>query len=330
MRVCRIQIIYLLATVLVAAISGCRKADPPPAPGGTPLQVVTASRPLMDFPNGIYRGRRGGLYEGSNQRPAAHNSAGVAIAQSIRPLNAAGAADDNNGAIVWLSIGMSNTTMETQAFLPLAQNLSNRHPRLVLVDGAAGGQDINAINNPSAPYWNTVTTRLTNAGLSPQQVQIIWFKEAEAGPRDTAFATYPDALKIKFRSVMQILKNRFPNLKLVYLSDRIYAGYATTGLNPEPYSWYTGWAVKRLIADQIAGDPALTYSGTGPATAWLSWGPSLWAKGDSARSDGLVWLPGDFQSDGTHPSLNGRQKVAQLLLQFFTTDETARPWFLRP
>jgi hypothetical protein len=293
--------------------------------------VITVSKPLIDFGTGIYRGHQGGLYPGgSNVRPSTHHAHGLSMAQSIQPLNPSGNIDTTNGNIVWMSIGMSNCTQETQAFLPLAQNFTNRNPKLVLIDGAQGGQDINAINSTMATYWNTVTNRLTTAGLTAAQVQVIWFKEAEAGPVDTAFATYPEALKIKYKSVMQILKNKFPNLKLCYLSDRIYAGYATTLLNPEPFAWYTGWCVKRLIADQIAGDAALRYSGTNPPAAWLSWGPYLWAKGDSTRSDGLVWLPADFAADGTHPSTSGRQKVAQMLLQFFTTDETCKPWFLKP
>ena len=318
------------ACFILLSFYSCKKNKPQNNPPNTPI-IITVSKPLIDFGTGTYRGSQGGLYPGgSNVRPAAHNAAGLSIAQSISPLNNAGSIDVANGKIVWMSIGMSNCTQETQAFLPLAQSFVNINPKLVLIDGAAGGQDINAINNSTASYWNTVTSRLTAAGLTAAQVQVIWYKEAEAGPTDTAFATYPDALKNKYKSVMQILKNKFPNLKLCYLSDRIYAGYATTNLNPEPFAWYTGWCVKRLIADQVSGDAGLVYSGTNPLSAWLSWGPYLWAKGDSARSDGLVWLPSDFASDGTHPSTSGRQKVAQMLLQFFSTDETTKPWFLKP
>lgn len=297
---------------------------------GNSNEILT-STPLTDFGNLSYRGFQGSLYpDNSNQRPVSHNAAGLAIAQTIMPLNNLGTVDNTNGKIVWMSVGMSNTTMETQAFLSLMKSFTDKNPKLVLVDGAEGGQDINAINNSSAPYWDTVYNRLALAGLSPAQVQIIWYKEAEATPKDTSFATYPEGLKMKYRSVMQMLKSKFPNLKLCYLSDRIYAGYATSNLNPEPFAWYTGWTVKRLIADQINGDPGLNYTGTNPSSAWLSWGPYLWAKGTTPRSDGLTWIPSDYQSDGTHPGTTGRQKVAQMLLQFFSTDETTKPWFLKP
>ena len=295
------------------------------------VNEITASTPLTDFGNATYRGFQGGLYSnGSNYRPKAHNAAGLALAKGIKPLNSEGKRDEKSGTIVWLSIGMSNTTQETQAFLLRMQTFPAKNPKLTLVDGAVGGEDINRINDSSASYWRAVYKRLSAVNLSPLQVQVIWFKEAEKRPTDTAFATYPDALKMKYKEVMQILKAKFPNLKLVYLSSRIYAGYAKTKQNPEPFAWYTGWTVKRLIEDQIKGDATLNYSGANPSAAWLSWGPYLWANGTTPRSDGLTWVPADYQADGTHPSVAGRQKVAEMLLHFFSNDDTAKPWFLKP
>jgi hypothetical protein len=253
----------------------------------------------------------------------------VAFANQIKPLDANGNIDTTAGKVVWLSIGMSNTTQETQAFIPLTDTLTGKNPKLILIDGAQGGQDINIINNPSDPFWTTINTRLQQAGLTPAQVQAVWFKQAEKNPVDTAFATYPDALKAKFRTAMQIIKSKFPNAKLCYLTSRIYAGYATSSLNPEPYAWYSGWTVKRLIEDQVNGDTALAYAGPNARVPWLAWGPYPWADGTTPRSDGLMWkCPDDYISDGTHPSTLGRQKIASMLLQFFTTDETTRPWFM--
>jgi hypothetical protein len=323
----RVNCLHLFLGLNFLVLFSCKKNKE----GTAGNNQITRPTALIDFGTATYRGFPGGLYpNGSNQRPSAHNAAGKTIAQSIKPLNSSGAVDEASGKIVWMSIGMSNTTQESQAFLDLMQTYPDKNPKLVFVDGAEGGQDINAINNSTASYWNTVSNRITAAGLTAAQVQVIWFKEAEAQPTDTSFATYPDALKSKFKSVMQLLRSKFPNVKLVYLSSRIYAGYATSKLNPEPYAWFSGWSVKRLIADQINGDVALNYSGTNPSAAWLSWGPYLWADGTTARSDGLTWIPSDFQSDGTHPGTTGRQKVAQMLLQFFSTDETTKPWFLKP
>lgn len=323
-----VTLISVCLSFLIIFIA-CKKETSSNVNGGS--TEITMPTSLLDFNGGRYRGYEGGLYpNGSNQRPSAHNAAGLALANNIKPLNSTGAVDENNGKIVWMSIGMSNTTQETQAFLTLMQSYPNKNPKLTLVDGAVGGQDINAINSAAAPYWTTVSDRLTNLGLTASQVQVIWYKEAEAQPTDTAFATYPDALKEKYRSVMQMLKAKFTNLKLVYLSDRIYAGYATSKLNPEPFAWYTGWTVKRLIESQVNGDASLSYSGTNPKSAWLAWGPELWANGTTPRSDGLTWVASDYQSDGTHPGTSGRQKVAQMLLNFFSTDETTKSWFLKP
>ena len=113
------------------------------------------------------------------------------------------------------------------------------------------------------------------------------------------------------------MQDRFPNLKIAYLSSRTYAGYATSPLNPEPHAYESGFAVKWLIADQIAGKPELS-----PDRApWCAWGPYVWADGTRANHDGLSYTRADYgDADGTHPSDSGRLKVAQRLLQFLKTD----------
>lgn len=286
--------------------------------------------PLTDFGTKTYQGLKAGLYpNGENLRPKAHNAAGLAIAKTIKPLNRSGNIDEKYGRIVWLSIGMSNTTQETARFLELMKEYPRKNPFLQLIDGAFGGQAINQINNPKAPYWdNIVKQRLEPNGISPEQVQVVWFKLAESAPKNTDFLTYTRDLKEKYLSAMHILKTQFPNLKIVYLSSRIYGGYAKTGLNPEPFAWYTGWANKLLIEDQINGDPRLAYEGQNAKAPWLSWGPYLWANGKNPNAQGISWLESDMRDDGTHPSPDGRQKVAESLIKFFSTDETATPWFL--
>ncbi|MCY2995967.1 MAG: hypothetical protein NTY19_50170 [Planctomycetota bacterium] len=48
------------------------------------------------------------------------------------------------------------------------------------------------------------------------------------------------------------------------------------------------------------------------------------------RADGYRSEESDFGADGTHHAGPGTEKMGQLLLQFFKTDTTARPWFVRP
>jgi len=292
--------------------------------------------PINDLGAGTYNGWTGGLYpNASNYMPPLHKNAGLAIASQVQPLDGNGNADTVNGKIVWLSIGMSNTTQETQAFIPLADNLPNKNPFLKLVDGAQGGKPAREISNPTLPeytqFWNEVDQRLLQAGVTAQQVQVIWFKtDNPAGnPVPTPLQEHYDSLLIQSKRIMHEIKTRFPNSKLCYVASRIYAGYASTNLNPEPYAYRNGWTMKKLIEDQINGDTALQYSGPGANSPWLSWGIYQWADGTVPRSDGLTWnCPGDYQNDGTHPSPAGCLKVANMLLDFFQNDSTACPWFL--
>ena len=287
--------------------------------------------PLIDLEAGLYHGFQGGLYPGgSNRRPVSHTSAGLAIADAITPLDTLGISDPAHGRIVLASIGMSNTTMEFQAFLPKLNADPNRNPKLLAVDCAVGGQAANLIRNPNAAYWDSVAARLRRAGSSPKQVQAVWLKEANANPTGT-FPASAETLQWNLTSIVRILKQKLPNVKLAYVTSRIYAGYATTTLNPEPYAYESGFAVKWLIQSQISGD-SLNYDpakGTVEAP-WLSWGPYLWADGLTARSDGLTWACSEFSStDGTHPSTTGRDVVADSLLSFFQNDTTTVPWFTK-
>src|SRR3974377_2338234 len=77
--------------------------------------------PVTELGTGLYQGRQGGLYpNGSNLRPAEHEAAGLAAPRAIRPLDALGAPDDKGGKVVFISVGMSNTTQEFSTFKPMA------------------------------------------------------------------------------------------------------------------------------------------------------------------------------------------------------------------
>jgi hypothetical protein len=52
---------------------------------------------------------------------------------------------------------------------------------------------------------------------------------------------------------LRVAQQRFPDLKISYLSSRIYAGFALVPQNPEPHAYESGWAPKWIIEGQIFG-----------------------------------------------------------------------------
>lgn len=294
---------------------------PNPSTGGSAKcsNTSTGFIPLTDLGVKDYKGSQGGLYpNGSNQPSTNYLQIGLERAKKIQPLNRDGQ-PDGNGRIVLLSIGMSNTTAEYSEFKRIADSDSQKNPRVVIVDGAIGGADAELIKNPDERYWSMMADRIRRAAMTDKQVQAIWLKEAIAGERNQ-FPQDAKRLQNDLQAIVQILQNKFPNLQIIYFSSRIYAGYASSTLNPEPYSYQSGFAVKWLIEDRIKSSSG----------AYLAWGPYLWTDGTKGRSDGLVWECADVRSDdGTHPSQSGIKKVAELLLKLFKNDETAKVWFVK-
>jgi len=301
------------------------------------------AKPLSDLGSAKYKGFPGGLYEnGSNEIPHDHAADGLALAAQVKPVR---------GKFVLLAIGMSNAVIEFRAFETLAASDSHvNHATMAVLNGAQGAMTACfwrfATENPvqsgcRAPrpipnqYDRIRDELLKPAGLAEDQVEVIWLKNAD--PRPSVALPAPDSDAYVYERELgeadRAARARYPNLKLMFISSRIYAGYAAVPLNPEPYAYEYGFSVKWAIqsqieqersgkVDPIAGD--LDYKkGAAP---WIAWGPYLWADGTVARSDGLTWNPSEFQADGTHPNKECVDKVAKMLLDFFITSPYA-PWF---
>ena len=274
-----------------------------------------------------HKGEDGGLYGGGrNEPPKAHAEAAKAEAERIHPLDAEGK-PSAGGKVVLVSIGMSNTTQEFSKFMQVARGAA----KCTIVDGAQGGQAAIQWDTPEARPWGELEKRLTAAGVGAKQVQIAWIKQAliqqgQFGP----FPAHAKKLQEEMGKIVRIAKAKFPNLRIAYLSSRIYAGYAKSQLNPEPYAYEGAYSMRWLIQDQIKGEKELNFdSSKGDVKApLLLWGPYLWGDGVNARKcDGVVWKEADLGRDGTHPSDTGRDKVAQMLLKFLKGDPYAKAWF---
>ncbi len=306
-------------------------------PAPPPPRDSIGLKPLTEMGNETYKGESGGLYgNGSNDPPAAQQEAAKKAVARIKPLDAQGKPSPN-GKIGLVSVGMSNTTQEFSVFTKLADTDAQKSEKVAVVDLAQGGQIPDRWNDPSSDagkkVWGTVDQRLKQADVSNEQVQVAWVKQALV--QQAQFGEFPaHAKKLENDLVasLQLLKRRFPNLQLAYMSSRIYGGYATTALNPEPYAYEGAFSVRWIIDRQIKGDPALNAD---PAKGEVKapvvlWGPYLWGDGTTPRNDGLVWNRDDLRdNDGTHPSPSGQKKVADMLVKFFHSDPYAKAWYLR-
>lgn len=289
--------------------SGQPQRNEPPAPAPTNLVPLTELKEP-------YQGQDGGLYGGGKNDPPADLAARAqkAVAQ-IHPLDAEGKPAPG-GKIVLMSIGMSNTTQEFSTFKRLADADARKAGQTVIVDGAQGGQTAQIWATIDRP-WEEAARRIQAAGVSAAQVQALWIKQANAGPKE-GWPAETDRLRDDMKKLITRAREKYPNVKLIFLSSRIYAGYATTRLNPEPYAYEGAFAMRAVIRDQAADGPAIL------------WGPYLWTNGEKGRAlDDLKWLKEDCGPDGTHPSQSGQQKVAHLLLDFFTKNPYAQPWFVK-
>src|SRR5260370_14335337 len=113
-------------------------------------------------------------------------------------------------------------------------------------------------------------------------------------------------LKGYIAQALRAMKARYPNLRVAYLSSRVYGGYATRSWNPEPFAYESALSVRWVVVGQVnevrGQEPYwdtrisdIDYNhGIAP---WVSWGPYLWADGTNPRSDGLTWQRDDFQAD---------------------------------
>jgi len=344
--------------------------------------------PIMDAPQKdgsclAYKSFQGGLYENcSDAVPPDHDSDGKTIVPQVQPLDADGN-PSAHGKIVLASIGMSAAFDEFAGFVLAAQASSAvSNTSLIMVNGAESNQDacfwFPAFGPPTCyptnpNNYDRVDGILAKYNLTPLQVQAVWLKNANgridpgaagcsvgpcvplcdetlAGCTNSPETT--DALNYEqeLGNIIRAAKTRWPNLKFIFITSRLYGGYAPAGAgSPEPFAYESGYAVKWVIqaqidqmagkgVDPIAGDLSYNVDAMNTSVApWIGWGPYFWAAGPIPRSDGLVWCDGslspgppcngevDFEPDGEHPSSVTKQ--VKMLMSFFLNSPYTLPWF---
>jgi hypothetical protein len=302
--------------------------------------ALFASTPLNDLGPAAYAwGYVGGLWDdGSNTIPADHLAAGMEQAALIRPLDENGQ-PSASGKVVLLVAGFGETRRMADAFAAMtATDRRVNHDSLVVANAAFDGIDATAWQLSTQPIYTTINhSVLLPAGVTEKQVQAAWIEMVENVPYHPLPPQDADAYRLKgyIAQALRAMKDRYPNLRVAYLSSRVYGGYATTNWNPEPFAYESGLSVRWIVTGQVnevrGQEPYwdtrisdIDYRhGIVP---WVTWGPYLWADGTNPRSDGLTWQRDDFEADGETLSDAGALKGARLLLDFLLHEPTAA-WF---
>lgn len=286
--------------------------------------------PLDELGTGKFMGRTGGLYpNGRNIMPAEFMADAIMAAQKVQPVNAAGM-PDANGKIGLVTIGASTVAMFSDA---ISENIYQRpgiQEAIVFVNGGVGGQDLNKIYDQQGKYWQTVESRVAQAGLTNEQVQIVWLQEDDLRNTTSSFPDRADMLVEEFIYAIQKLKVRYPNLQIIYLTARHTTDYMPADAkdkHKEPRAYLNGWAMKFLIEEQINGNKELAYKGEKVKAPLLMWGPYFWTQGEKPRSDGYSFTPDMTTPDGVHPNDKGKVKVANDILQFWESDPVSQIWY---
>lgn len=175
-----------------------------------------------------------------------------------------------------IGAGMSNWTIElctgvsnpspancelNSFFAAAAADPSVNHASLVLVDCAQDGHDSRKWVDDSFMSYTVCDSRLAARGLTPDQVEVILWKDADEHPTVSMSpstvcspTSSVDACAYeKFTGEMaRFAKSRYPSILQLFVHSRIYGGYALTNLNPEPFAYEYGFATKWLVNAQIA------------------------------------------------------------------------------
>ncbi len=294
----------------------------------------TGKIPLIDLAGGYFNGVAGGLYPGgTNSRPPEHLAKCIEHVSLIQPLNTAGNPDPN-GKVVMLGIGASNPMVEFQQFKEFSEAFDPLNDALEIINACQGGIAIQKMYEASDTFWIGVDNLLEDNGLNPKQVQVIWVEQENTNSYDTLFNTATTALVNDFLRLMKVIKLKFPNAQICYVSARTYAGYADP-IDPElskgllyPRDYFNGWAIKRLVENVINATGEYDYEGVDAIIPLVTWGTYNWTDGSTPRNDGMFLdCYEDTDPDGLHLSGVGKYKFGQYMFDYFKTDTTAQYWY---
>ena len=295
--------------------------------------------PIQDLGTDFYLGTyQGGMYPGGvNTPPTGHLKKGLSIVKKLKPLDTLGLVNYETGKIICAGFGASTVGGPFNHMIQLTNDDHTLNRCMQMVNTANGSDGLEELFVDNVDYWEYIRIyKLAIKGLTPNQVQVAWLMHSsriDSNSADTG--PYIDSLVKRFKIALQSMQIIYPNLKVVFLSGFPFGGYADSmkvlyHVIAEPASYNHNFAVKQVIKDQISGDPALRYMEPGKVAPYLAWGPPLWADGNIPNEySGLSWECSEFTPDGGgyHMTSAGKDKVGEILIDFFKTDTLTEGWY---
>lgn len=253
-----------------------------------------------------------------------------------------------NGRILTLAIGNPNGVGQFNYMVDSVR----KHPKFIAQ---------NTFVNLCGPKWNietfvsktkklngsdSVSKAINKLGYEDNDLQVIWMYLGSSTIKPDTFRNirynYLD-LTTKITSASMNLRSRFPNLKFIFISSQVYAGYvdvSNTSIDSTLLStndYYSAWSIRQVVYDQYQG--AGSYGNTffskeqlkekfWPLVAATRWAVDNWSDGNTTRKDGLEWLCEDFEADGWTLAPLGIEKAGKRLAHFFLTDTLTKQWML--
>ena len=318
------------AAALILMFTSCSKENSVntlKTTGTSNLKNATeTSIPLNDLGTGTYMGSVGGLYPGGVNSPSGQYAADLlATSNTIIPIDKLGN-PSTSGKVVFISIGASIGGHNMRELKTKTKNNPATNPKLLLLNcnNGSGEASLNSIMNPIDPYWDHVNQVIV-ANSSYKQVQVIYLETDDS----SAYVHWPEkptAVKNDLEACLRVFKQKFENIKVVYVLGRTRTFGNQRPWNREPGPYYFGWGCKWAIEDQINGVAGTEYKDSGAVAPMITWGWYQWADVYPRTTDGFKWLATET-SDGLHANDRGQDTLATHFQNFLLTDPNASIWY---
>jgi hypothetical protein len=285
--------------------------------------------PLNDLGTGTFRGYVGGLYPGGANIASGSYAFDLDRAcKLIVPLDTFGN-PSSTGKIVFISLGGSTGGQNMTTLKTKTQGNPLTNPNLLLLncDNGKTSATLNSQMNAVDPYWSHVAQILKGGAHSSfRQVQVIYLESDDSTQSNIAFPDRPLLVKQDLQQTFRVYKQKFPNLKIVYLEARTRTFGKQQLSNREPSPYYLGWACKWAIEDQINGVPGTEYKGKNAVSPLITWAFYQWADSLPRKTDSFYWRFSET-SDGLHASATCEDTLTTRFQNFLLRDKHARLWY---